>query len=224
MQLSKYKTIGGILFSFLIVLGSLCVMNLFNTTKIPKVTIYFLSRIAIWLALFLVILYARFIEKQDFMLWKDTKFTSTEYISAFLKIFGSLFLVLFVFGIIFQLLHLKPNYNELQKLMNVFQNNILLAVFFCVTAGFTEELIFRSYLIPRLKEVFNNTTLAIIISSFLFGILHFGFGSWLQIVGPMLIGTVFAIHYCLYKNIKILIFCHIVWDLLILMTHINFKI
>ncbi len=224
MQQSHNKTIGGILFSFLIVLGSLCVINVFDTAKIPKVTLYFLSRIAIWIALVLIFFYAKYIEKQDFMLWKDTKFTLIEYISAFFKIFGSLFLVLFVFGIIFQLLRLKPNYNELQKLMNVFKNNILLAVFFCVTAGFTEELIFRSYLIPRLKVVLNNTTLAIIISSFLFGILHFGFGSWIQIIGPMLIGTVFAIHYCLFKNIKVLIFCHIVWDLLILMTHINLKI
>jgi uncharacterized protein len=221
MQKSNYKTIGGILFSFLIVLASLFVINIFEGLKIPKVTLYYLSRIAIWLALLLVYLYSKYIENQNFMLWQENKFKVIEYIVSFFKIFGYLILVLFVFGIFFKLLGLKPNYDNFEKLMKVFKDNILLAIFFCITAGFTEELIFRAYLIPRLKMVFNNNLLSIAISSFLFGILHFGFGSWIQIIGPMLIGTVFAFHYVVYRNIKILIFCHIIWDLIILSSQMG---
>ena len=58
--------------------------------------------------------------------------------------------------------------------------------------GFTEELAIRGYLLPRLELIFNNSWTAILISSVLFGLLHFGYGTIINVIGPFFIGLVFA--------------------------------
>ncbi|MFV5702790.1 lysostaphin resistance A-like protein [Flavobacterium sp. XS2P12] len=102
--------------------------------------------------------------------------------------------------------------------MKLFKNNIFLILFTSITAGVSEELIFRGYLIPRLEILLKNTRVAILTSSILFGLIHYSYGSLIQIIGPIFIGLVFALHYKKYKNIKILIMCHFLWDLLVLLN------
>jgi len=66
-----------------------------------------------------------------------------------------------------------------------------------------------------------NSYLSIIISSIIFGFLHFSYGTFIQVFGTFLMGLVFAIHYNKYKNIKIVIACHFLWDLSILLIKIH---
>ena len=105
----------------------------------------------------------------------------------------------------------------LDELMKIFRNDPFLMVFTCVTAGFVEELLFRGYLLPRLALLFNNSLVAVIVSSVLFGLMHFGYGTVINMVGPFIIGLVFAIYYWKFRNIKVLIFCHFTWDLMALL-------
>jgi uncharacterized protein len=218
------KTILAICFSFLIVLASLLSMQYFKGTKIDKTTIFLSSRIAIWIALLLVFIYSKYIEKQQFLLWNETKFKLLDYIISIFIIFSSLFALMLVFAIIMALIKYKPETDEIDKLILIFKNNIYLVLFTCITAGITEELVFRGYLLPRLTLVFNSPKLGIIISSLLFGLLHYGYGNLAQIIGPMLIGTIFAIHYYYFRNLKVLIFCHFLWDFILLMVKIHVKI
>lgn len=75
--------------------------------------------------------------------------------------------------------------------------SLLYEFLYCVfIIGFTEELIFRGYLLERLKGVFNSNALGIIISSFLFGLVHYDSGGILKIF----ICTTVGIIICIYKN------------------------
>lgn len=98
--------------------------------------------------------------------------------------------------------------------MQFFKNNIPLILFTSITAGITEELLFRGYLIPRLEIIVKKTYLSILISSILFGLIHYSYDTLIQVIGPFSIGLVLALHYQKYRNIKILIICHFLWDLM----------
>jgi membrane protease YdiL (CAAX protease family) len=107
---------------------------------------------------------------------------------------------------------------KIKELTIIFKSNSWLLLFTCLTAGITEELIFRGFLMPRLELLLKNRNLAIALSSILFGALHFGYGTLLQVIGPICIGFALAIHYYKYRNIKIVIICHFVWDLLVILN------
>jgi membrane protease YdiL (CAAX protease family) len=55
----------------------------------------------------------------------------------------------------------------MKVLVQVLKKIRLLLVFTCLTAGITEEIIFRGYLLPRL-EILKNKNLSVIISSLFF--------------------------------------------------------
>jgi len=100
--------------------------------------------------------------------------------------------------------------------MKVLQHNYPLMFFTLITAGIMEELVFRGYLLPRLNLLFKNKWLSIVLSSILFGLIHLGWGTIQNVVVPFFIGIIFAIFYERYRNIKILMLCHFLWDLLVL--------
>lgn len=96
-------------------------------------------------------------------------------------------------------------------------------VFTALTAGVTEEFIFRGYLQPRLTVIFKNPYAAIILSSLLFGLLHFKYGTLANVIGPIFIGLIFSLYYWKYRNLTVLILCHFLWDLISLLILINTK-
>ncbi len=206
----------GIFFTLLLLLATLLLSPIFGKLKISKTEVFFASRVVIWLALLFVILFCFKIEKQKMLLWKENKFSIGEYVKSFFGIIGSIMIGAFLIGLILKLSGYKPESDKLMEIIKIFKNNYLLLIFTCLTAGITEEFIFRGYLMPRLQLFFNNNYMSIAISSLLFGLMHFGYGTLVQIIGPIFIGTVFAIHYQKYRNIKILIFCHFFWDFMML--------
>ena len=106
------------------------------------------------------------------------------------------------------------------QILTVFRHDTPLMLFTCVTAGIVEEFVFRGYLMPRLQLLFNRPYITVLVSSLLFGILHVGYGTVAQVVVPIFIGVVFAIHYYHFRNIKILIFCHFFWDIQALLINL----
>ena len=100
-----------------------------------------------------------------------------------------------------------------QQLYDILCANKGLLIFTCLTAGVTEELLFRGYLLPRIKALTNSNVSAVLISAFLFGIAHYGYGDINRVLFPFIIGIIFGSFYLKYRNISILIICHFAMDL-----------
>lgn len=223
-QPNKVKAAIGIFFSLLVLISILIFTPLLNYIFFDKITLFWLGRVSIWLGLLLIYLFAKLVEKQNLLLWPDQSLSITEYIQSFLKIFGMLFIGALIIGLILQLLGLKPDESsKMSEIVKIMKPHFALLLFTCITAGVTEEFIFRGYLMPRLQLFFNNNYAAIIISSLFFGIMHIGYGTLFQVLGPLFIGIVFAIHYQKFNNLKILIFCHFLWDFMQLMIATRLK-
>ncbi|MDR2839899.1 MAG: CPBP family intramembrane metalloprotease [Paludibacter sp.] len=187
---------------------------------LPNNTFFILSRFLLWATLAIMILYSIKIEKQDFFLYKEKKYT-------FWKVIGivSLLLVFLIIGNIgiYHLstkIGLKTESISTSYFSTLLKNNIL--IYFCITitAGIVEELLLRGYLQTRLEKLLKSSLGGILCSSLIFAILHIGYGIFLQIIVPFWIGLVFAMFYYKFKNIKILIITHIVWDCFALLKYI----
>jgi membrane protease YdiL (CAAX protease family) len=217
----KSVLISGIFFSLLILLVALLSIKSITPASFPKETKFFISRKAIWVCLYLIYSYTVFIEKQRFLLWPEKKYSISLYVKLILKLMLTLFAILFCASLLMKLTGTFVESEKIKELTIIFKSNSWLLLFTCLTAGITEELIFRGFLMPRLELLLKNRNLAIALSSILFGALHFGYGTLLQVIGPTCIGFAFAIHYYKYRNVKIVIICHFVWDLLVILSKIS---
>jgi membrane protease YdiL (CAAX protease family) len=222
---SNKKTISiGIIISIVLFFAALVVSKLLKDVLLLSDEVaLFSSRIAIWVALAILFIYVRQIEKQPLLLWQEKKYSVVHYILSVITALLTVVAVLIVFSIVWTLLGLKKDSNSLNKIIDIFRHNHFLVVLTCLTAGITEELVFRGYIMPRLQLLFNKTYLSVIISSVIFGLIHFGYGTALNVIGPFIIGLVFALHYYKFRNIKILIICHFLWDYIVILLKLNFQ-
>lgn len=216
----KSVLIIGLILSVLLPVLTIYSSFLFKDLGFSKETQFYISRFAIWVSLLVLFLYSSKIEKMPFLLWKETEYPFSFLATAIFKTFLKLFLAVFLTGLVFMLFKMNSQSTVLNKALALFEKSYLLLFFTCVTAGITEELIFRGYLLPRLELLLKNQKLAMLISSCVFGFMHYGYGTLVNVIGPIVIGVVFALQYEKYRNIKIVIICHFLWDffLLILKT------
>lgn len=215
---SKSKFLIGILFLLVILFtlaffGGTMLAHLFGVKKL-NVDVLFASRILFWSPLLLIFIYARKIEKQKLLIWEERKLQWWEYLASFMAIFVALVIGLIIIGLILYMLGLQKESERFVHMLAIFREHQWLIFVTAGTAGIVEELTFRGYLMPRILVLFKSPALAIIISSVLFGLLHFGYGTIVQVIGPFFIGLIFAIYYYKFRNIKILIVCHILWDIM----------
>lgn len=214
----KSTLIGGISLLLFFLFATTFLFPLFKKTNLNYETVFYFSRLVTWVCLLLIYLYSIYIEKQPFLLWKEQHYSFPFYLKSIAKTMLVLIAALFIVSIALQAIDSKIESERMNEIMHFFKNNIPLIVFTSITAGITEELLFRGYLIPRLEIIIKNTHFSILISSILFGLIHFAYGTLIQIIGPFTIGLVFALHYQKYRNIKILIACHFLWDLISLLV------
>jgi uncharacterized protein len=209
--------------ALVIVLPYLCLIPYakffgFDTSDIAvRTTSFWISRFLLWLLLGGFFLYAVRIEKSKLLLWQEKKYPAWAYLVFAAVTFFTVFLSAAIASLILRLLNLINENAAWDRIGVLFQDNYVLLIFTCVTAGVTEELLFRGFLQPRLELLFKNRWAAIIVTALFFAFIHFGFGTVQNIVGPFIIGTIFSIHYSYFRNIKFLIVFHILWDLLALL-------
>src|ERR1700744_6077324 len=114
-----------------------------------------LSRVIIWASVPLVYQYAVKIEGRDFFIWKETKRNIYFYIAViavlFVLIFGAQ-----IISSIPQRFGFDDNLKVLKDWNKLLKQNMVLLVFVCLTAGITEELLFRAYIFPRLSLIFKS--------------------------------------------------------------------
>jgi len=196
-------------------------LQLFGISQING-TLLFISRLFYWVALTYVWLYSVKVEKQNTFIWEDRPYKFLLYVASIISIFIILNLGLTLIRNLYSLTHFKQTSDKIAGLVNIFRQNEFLLIFSAFTAAVTEEIIFRGYLQPRLQIIFKTPFLGILISSVLFGLLHYGYGTAINMIGPFFIGFVFAFYYWQFRNIKVLIICHFLWDLMAfysLLTH-----
>lgn len=194
-------------------LGGPLLFKIFGVTQ-TNPTVIFASRVLFWLPLLIIFIYALKVEKQKLLIWQERRMEFWEYLVSVIAIFVALLIGLGIIGTILKLLNLHTESDKFLKMLEIFRANQWLIFITAFTAGIVEELTFRGYLMPRMIALFKSPAVAIILSSVLFGLLHFGYGTVIQIIGPFFIGFIFALYYYKFRNIKVLIFCHVAWDLM----------
>jgi membrane protease YdiL (CAAX protease family) len=183
-------------------------------------TRFFVSRMFFWAYFAAIYLYVMIREKQALLLWPEINYSVGFYILSVIVILLAIIVFAGVVTVILRSLGMLKQSKAMPLLLHMNVRVKLLGIF---TAGFLEELIFRGYMIPRLQLLFKNHHLPIIISSIVFGLLHLGYGTVINVVVPVIIGLVFGYHYQRYRNIKILIICHLLIDLNALFTPLLIK-
>jgi membrane protease YdiL (CAAX protease family) len=214
--------LGIIIALFSYILATFIVKLLTSFTSLSAENILLSSRLLLWLFFAVICFYSMKVEQQPIILWKEHKYSFGVYILSVMAVVGALFFGLMIIVAIVKMIGLPlGNSKRLEELMPIFKRNKFLLVFTALTAGITEELIFRAYLMPRLQLFFKQPYMPIIVSSLLFALMHITYGTLMQVLGPFYIGTVFGFYYYKFRNIKVLIACHFFWDLfsLLVKTH-----
>ena len=220
-DIKQRKVLTGIFFLFLI-------LFLFSTNflkpligwmglKVSDLTVFSISRILYWFLLLCLWFYATKIEKQGLLIWKEQQLKFKTYLQHIPILYFSLIGGLIIIGIIMHFTHKLKESQMLFQMVKFINGNVPVIVLTCVTAAVAEEFIFRGYLLPRLEIMFKSPAIAIAVSSVLFGLLHYKYGTLINILGPAFIGSVFAYYYYYFRNIKVIIICHFLWDFIAMM-------
>jgi membrane protease YdiL (CAAX protease family) len=191
----KPAIIVGIILSVVLPFVAVFFSLLFKKIGISNEIHYYISRFAIWIALLLLFLFTLKVEKQPFLLWNEINYSFSSFAKALCITFIKLFVAVLITSLLLMLFKVQEESAALNKALVLFKKSYLLLFFTCVTAGITEELIFRGYLFPRLEIVLKNKNVALALSSILFGFLHIGYGTLFHVIGPTVIGFVFAFQY-----------------------------
>jgi membrane protease YdiL (CAAX protease family) len=96
----------------------------------------------------------------------------------------------------------------------IIKSNRPLLFFTCLTAGFTEELQMRAYVLPRLSLLFKSEYWPVVISALIFSFLHLGYWNLSECIFTFVFGFICAMFYKKYQNIQVLIILHFLYDLL----------
>jgi len=208
--------LAGIFLLLILLLANHC-LKLF----MPFSTAFWVSRIYFWVVLLLMAFYVIKIEKQKFLLYEEQKYPlGKALLMAFLVVIISI-LGTEILNFSLKFFGLSEETSQVTKTVySFFRENYLLLIFTCITAGVTEELLFRGYLQTRVEKLFGNSWVGILISAFAFGIVHAGWNNILQVIGTFWMGIVFAFFYYKYRSIKILILLHIFYDLITTNIHL----
>ncbi|HVS94001.1 MAG TPA: type II CAAX endopeptidase family protein [Mucilaginibacter sp.] len=171
----------------------------------------FYSRFLYWADALFVTIYAYRAEKLKPLIWDEKKLGAGAFVLSVFVLYllsigcGILSKIPSVFG-------WRENYEAVKRLAIAMTGNTFLMVFCAVTAGFTEEFIFRGYILSRLSLMCRNQFLPILISAILFSALHYRYFSIGEFILTFMIGLVFGIYYREYRNIKALMVAHFLID------------
>ena len=215
-QKQKKAMLYGIISLLVLLQIYMCVLKriicfLIGTTKLNGTFIFF-QETFFWFLLLFIWLYSLKIEKQSLLIWPETQYGIGMHLKSILAIFAMIIVIAYPVTLVLEHFHLVKESTKVMELKTILQANRPLLLFAALTAGVTEEFIVRGYLLPRLEVFFKNPYIAIIVSSVLFGLLHIGYGTVSQVVGPLIIGLVLGYYYWRYRNIAIAIICHFLWD------------
>jgi uncharacterized protein len=200
------------IFILLSMTGGTPLLRLLGLTK-PLPVYFFSGRTLFWLWLGLMWWYAARVEKQPLLLWRERKQGALHYAAAPIALAIVIIIAeAILYALVYAVTHKTEHSEALKRMVFYLRAHPFLLYYTVITAGVTEELLFRGYLLPRLELLIRNRQAAIFLSSLLFGLGHYGFGTFINIAGAMVIGWILALYYDRWRNIKVMILFHILWD------------
>ncbi len=173
----------------------------------------FISRLLIWSTVGIMFLYARHGEVQNFFLWDEQQYNTAFYIKAIVGVY----LLCFAAGYVARIptfLGLHEDNTFLVKAIVAMKKYPALMYFGAITAGITEEFIFRGYILSRLSVFVKNKHVAVIVSALLFAFIHLSYKTYGELLFAFLLGLLFGYHYQKYRNIKVVIAVHFLVDII----------
>lgn len=173
----------------------------------------FISRLLICATVGIMFLYARRGEVQNFFLWDEQQYNTAFYLKAIIGVY----LLCFAAGFVSYIpvwLGLHENNAVFIKAMLAMEKYPPLMYFAAITAGITEEFIFRGYILSRLLVFFRNKHVAVIISALLFAFIHLSYKTCRELLFAFLLGLIFGYHYQKYRNIKVVVAVHFLVDII----------
>lgn len=203
--------------ALLTIFGGLAVRHLFGFRQITAPYLY-ITRSLYWLFLLLVWQYSVRVERQPLLIWPERRYGFWVYVLSLVVITAAVWMGLVVASLAsYVILHKVESSKVFHTMVKVFKVNPVLGIYTAVTAGVTEELVFRGYLLPRLNMLLKSPFWAIAISTLIFGLAHLGYGTIINVAVPFVIGLAQAIYYWQYRNIKVTILFHVCWDLMVIL-------
>jgi membrane protease YdiL (CAAX protease family) len=169
------------------------------------------SEVFKWLTLGILYLYATRFELNDFLLWREEKYNAVFYLKFIILIY------LMVRGAVIisnipHVLGYHDNYQIMRKTDTVINQYPLLLACVCLTAGISEELIFRGYILSRLSLFFKNQHWPVVISALIFASVHLGYKNLGELIFVFIFGLIFGYHYQRYRNLLVLMIVHFITD------------
>jgi membrane protease YdiL (CAAX protease family) len=171
-----------------------------------------LNPLVFWGEVLLLAGYAYLFEHRPLLLWKNREFDA-------LFFAGSVMLLYFIcyganiIATIPRLFGIHENRDLIKRLTAVLKQHHFLLVILAITAGVTEEVIFRGYILTRLSLFFKNKYVPLVITSLLFAALHLTYKSLSELIFTFLIGMIFGFYYLKYRDIRVIIVVHFLIDL-----------
>ncbi len=172
-----------------------------------------------WIILGCMFIYSYAVERQPFLFAKEEVYTTRWFMRTLFKQYLILIAFSWVIFLLVKLQGVRMNSVNLIKLNSLTHNHTYLIPVLALTAGVTEELLIRGFLFGRLLRLFKNPVIPMIISSVIFTLLHIAYGTLANLLFPLALGLYFSWHYYTYRNIKVLILCHFLWDWISLGVH-----
>lgn len=173
-----------------------------------------LGELITWGTLPVLYLYAVKVEDRDFFIWSEKSRSVWFYIISIAALFVLTYGDRLIASIPRQL-GFQDDYKVMRYYSTLFKSNRPLLVFVCLTAGFTEEVLMRGYVLPRLCLLFKSSYLPVIISALIFSLLHLGYGNLSEIIFTFVFGIICAVYYNKYQNIQVLIIFHFLYDYMV---------
>lgn len=217
---SNIVLISGILLAFIIPLGLSIWIGHMSISYYDKL---FYSRFIYWGTVLSLFFYARQLERRPLLINTEAKSTIGFFLLSVLVLY-LLYIAAAIASALPVLFGVRENYSMIKMIAKVLKGHPMLLTFIALTAGVTEEFIFRGYVLIRLIQLFKNPTAAIIVSSLLFSALHYRYNSLHELIFAFLIGIIFSVYYLKYRNIKALMLTHFLIDLIGMTLAQHFKL
>jgi len=213
--------ISGILLAFILPLGLTMWIGHVSVSYYDKL---FYSRFFYWGTVLALLFYARKVEHQPLLIWKESKPTIGFFLLSVLVLY-LLFIAASMVSAIPMLFGMRENNAVIKMIAQLLKGHFWFLVFIALTAGVTEEFIFRGYVLTRLSQLFKKPYVPVIVSSLLFSALHYKYNSLRELIFAFLIGVIFSVYYLKYRNIKALMLTHFLIDFIsmTLAQHVKLK-
>jgi len=172
-----------------------------------------ISTAVTWITLPVLYQYAIKVEGRPFLLWEEQKFSISFFIVSIIALFLLVFCAQLISAIPFKF-GFHDDYTVMRYWRKIIKQNELTVFFICMSAGITEELLLRGYILPRLTLIFKSNYAPVILSALIFSLLHLGYGNLSECIFTFLFGVICAIYYMKYQNMTVLVVFHFLFDLL----------